>query len=82
VHYDGEPSRREEYRRFIAEGMCAGYAADDGVGLHFVGTDLARAVASRPGRRAWRVESRDGKVTETPLETMDLGARAPALAAA
>jgi dipeptidase E len=82
VHYDGEPSRREEYRRFIAEGMSGGYAADDGVGLHFVGTELACAVASRPGRRAWRVEARDGEVTETPLETMDLGARTPALAAA
>jgi peptidase E len=82
VHYDGEPSRREEYRRFIAEGMCAGYAADDGVGLHFVGTELACAVASRPGRRAWHVSACDGEVTETPLETMDLGDRLPALAAA
>jgi dipeptidase E len=81
VHYDGEPSRREGYRRFVAEGMCPGYAADDGAALHFLGTELHRVVASRPGRRGWRVSLRGGRVVERRLPTVDL--RAPvALAAA
>jgi peptidase E len=81
VHYDGERARREEYRRFVGDGMRPGYAADDGVGLHFVGTELARVVASRPGRRGWRVDVVDGEVVEEPLETIRLGGGA-ALAAA
>ena len=74
VHYDGEPCRRQEYRRFIRDGMCAGYAADDGAALHFVGTDLHRVVASRPGKRGWRVALRGDRVVERKLATVDLGA--------
>ena len=74
VHYDGEPCRRQEYRRFIRDGMCAGYAADDGAALHFVGTDLHRVVASRPGKRGWRVALRGDRVVERKLPTVDLGA--------
>jgi hypothetical protein len=54
--------------------MCAGYAADDGAALHFVGTDLHRAVASRPGKRGWRVALRGDRVVERKLPTVDLGA--------
>ena len=55
-HYDSEEQRRPLYRRFVAEGTLApGYAADDGVGLHFVGTDFAEAVSFKPGAAAWRV---------------------------
>jgi len=74
VHYDGEPCRRQEYRRFVRDGMCAGYAADDGAALHFVGTDLHRVVASRPGKRGWRVALRGDRVVERKLPTVDLGA--------
>src|SRR5690349_6284704 len=35
VHYDAEPERRAEYRRFVGDGMLPGYAADDGAALHF-----------------------------------------------
>ncbi|MGZ6644254.1 MAG: Type 1 glutamine amidotransferase-like domain-containing protein [Solirubrobacteraceae bacterium] len=82
VHYDGEPTRREAYHRMVGDGMCAGYAADDGAALHFVGNDLHRAVASRAGRRCYRVARRGGEVVETPLETIDLGAPAPIALAA
>ena len=75
VHYDGEPARRTEYRRFVGDGMRPGYAAEDGVGLHFVGADLHRVVTSRPGRRAYRVSAfDDGSVVEEPLEAEELGA--------
>ena len=57
VHYDGEPgAARGVPRCGRATAMRAGYAADDGVALHFVGTDLARVVSSRRGRAAYRVE--------------------------
>jgi len=62
-HYDGEELRRPVYRRLVDEGFPAGYAVDDGVGLHFVGTELAETVTSREGATAYRVESG----TETPL---------------
>jgi hypothetical protein len=81
VHYDGEPCRRQEYRRFVREGMRAGYGADDGAALHFVGTDLHRVVASRPGKRAWHVSLKGDRVIERKLSAVDLGAPV-ALAAA
>jgi dipeptidase E len=81
VHYDGELCRRQEYRRFVREGMRAGYGADDGAALHFVGTDLHRVVASRAGKRAWHVSLKGDRVVERKLPAVDLGAPV-ALAAA
>ena len=42
-HYDGEERRRPIYRRLVDDGFPPGYAADDGAGLHFVGTELAQS---------------------------------------
>jgi dipeptidase E len=68
VHYDAEPARRAEYHRFVAAGMRPGFAADDGVALHFRGTLLERAVSSRREARAYRVEPAcDSAVVEVPL---------------
>ena len=55
-HYDGEELRRPRYRELVDGGFPAGYAAEDGVGLHFAGTELAEVVAVEPGKRAYRVE--------------------------
>jgi peptidase E len=63
-HYDGEERRRPVYQELVAGGFPAGIAADDAVGLHFVGTELQEAVASREGSRAYRVEPG----LETPME--------------
>ena len=63
-HYDGEELRRPVYTRLVGEGFPAGIAADDGVGVHFVGTELAEVVSVRDERTAYRVEG-DG---ESPLE--------------
>jgi peptidase E len=62
-HYDAEELRRPVYRRLVDEGFPPGYAADDGVGLHFVGTELAEVVTARVGATAYRVEPG----SETPL---------------
>jgi peptidase E len=76
VHYDAEPARREEYHRFVGDGMRPGFAVEDGVALHFMGRCLERAVSSRPDGRAFRVEPEpDGRVRETALEVDYLGRR-------
>jgi dipeptidase E len=65
-HYDGEPERRPTYTRLVQqEGFPAGYAADDGAAVHFVGTELAECVASRPGASVYWV----GPDGEIPLAT-------------
>jgi peptidase E len=64
-HYE---LRRDAYLGFVGAGMRPGYAAEDGVALHWVGAGLSAVVGSRPGRRAYRVEVADGAVVETPLE--------------
>ena len=57
VHDDlGDQPRRERYRTAVATGeLPPGHATEDGVGLHYVGTELAEAVTVVPGARAWRV---------------------------
>jgi peptidase E len=57
VHDDlTDQPRRETYRRLVASGaLPAGYATEEGVGLHYVGTQLAEAVTMRAGARAWDV---------------------------
>lgn len=60
-HYDSEARRRPLYQRLIREGRLApGYAADDGVGLHYVDGVLREAVRDRDGVSAWRVDT-DGE---------------------
>ena len=54
-HYDGEALRRPRYRELVESGFPEGVAADDGVGLHYVGTDLREVVTCRPGAAAYRV---------------------------
>ena len=59
-HYDGEEQRRPRYRELVDQGFPEGIAADDGVGLHYMGTDLEEIVTCRQGATAYRV-SRDGE---------------------
>lgn len=67
-HYDAETTRRPAYHRFVQEGLADGYAADDYVGLHYVGTELHEVVTSRANASGYRVEKIDGRVVETRLE--------------
>lgn len=59
-HYDGEERRRPRYHELVEGGFAEGIAADDGVALHYVGTELGEVVTCRPGAAAYRV-SRDGE---------------------
>lgn len=73
-HYDGEAERRPTYHRLVGDGtLGAGYAADDGVALHFRGVDLIEPVSSTRGAAAYRVELVDGQVLERELGTRYLG---------
>jgi peptidase E len=68
-HYDGEERRRPRYRELVDGGFAEGIAADDGVALHFLGTELREIVTCRPGAAAYRV-TREG---EEKLEARLLG---------
>ena len=69
-HYDGEVERRPAYQSFIRDGRIgSGYAADDGVALHFIDEELQHVVSSRPDAHGYRVD----KEKETQLSTLYLG---------
>jgi dipeptidase E len=73
-HYDSEAGRRPTYHELIAKGsLPSGYAAEDGVGLHFTGTQLAHIVSSRTGARAYHVQLIGSQVIETELTPRYLG---------
>jgi dipeptidase E len=75
-HYDSEPARRPAFRRLVAGGRIAGgVAADDGAALHFVGTRLARVVASRPRSRGYALHRAGKRAVERRLKTDYLGIR-------
>ena len=74
-HYDGETQRRPTYHRLLSQGKIVnGYATDDGVALHFINNELSNIVSSRPTAMAYSVVCEKGKVTETPLTPIYLGA--------
>ena len=60
-------ARRPVYQELVAGGFPAGLAADDGVGLHFVGTELKEAVSVLEGANAYRVESGSETTIEARL---------------
>jgi dipeptidase E len=68
-HYDGEERRRPVYRELVAGGFPSGIAADDAVGLHYVGAELREVVTTRADSRAYCV----GPGAETPIEPRILG---------
>lgn len=75
VHDDlADQPRRAAYRAAVAGGAIgAGYATEDGVGLHYTGTELAEAVSVIDGSRAWHVVPDErGGYDETPLDPRPL----------
>ncbi len=74
VHYNAEPGRRTAFRDAVADGIAPGYGAGDSSALHFVGTELADVVSSRPGACASFVSVDDtGIIRERELEVRYLG---------
>src|ERR1700744_5100663 len=52
VHYNEEAGRRTAFLDAIGDGFPSGFGVGDGAALHFVGSELAEVVASRPGALA------------------------------
>ena len=77
VHYNNEPGRRSSFMDAVAAGLPAGYGVSDAAALHFVGTELAEVISSRPEARASYVcpDGRGGAV-EHELAIRYLGAPA------
>lgn len=80
VHYEEELGRRTAFMQAIADGMPPGYGASDAAALHFIGTELAEVVSSRPGARA-RFVYADGEAgtVERELAVRYLGSPAEAV---
>jgi len=78
VHYNNEPRRRAAYLDAVGDGMPSGYGLDDYAGLLWEGEGTPSALTARRGARAYRVTSREGEVTESPLPARFLPAPAPA----
>jgi dipeptidase E len=72
-HYDTEERRRPVYQRLVQDGFPEGYAADEGVGLHFAGTSLREAVSSRPEGSAYELSLDDGHLNERTIAPRLLG---------
>jgi peptidase E len=70
VHYDSDPQRRPLLHKLVADGtLRAGYAADEAVGLHYVGIEFVQAVSYIDGRGAYDVTPDGaGGVKETRIE--------------
>ncbi|HZG95748.1 MAG TPA: peptidase E [Mycobacteriales bacterium] len=68
-HYDGEVRRRPRLHEFVAAGFPDCYAADNFSATHFVGTELAEAIASNDGATVYRVTGGPDGVQEEALPT-------------
>ncbi|MGA2454120.1 MAG: peptidase E [Solirubrobacteraceae bacterium] len=74
VHADGEPERLPVWLAAVRDGtLPGGWALDDGVGLLFRGEQVERAVSSRPGADAQRVDAIEGELMRKRLAVELLG---------
>ncbi len=74
VHADGEPERLPVWLAHVRnDTIPGGWALDDGVGLLFRGQKLDRAVSSRPGAGAQRVDAIAGELLRKRVEVELLG---------
>ncbi len=69
VHADSEPERLPAWLKAIETGeLPGGWAADDGVGFVFRGTELERVVSSRPAAGALRCDAVAGELVRRRVE--------------
>jgi dipeptidase E len=55
--------------------MIDGYAADDWVGLHFVGSNLHQVVSAKPSANAYELSRNDAGFQEIVIKPMLLESR-------
>jgi dipeptidase E len=68
-HYSAEADRRPAYHQLLHSGrIAAGYAVDDGAGVHFAGEAPRAVVAVVENATARRVAVHGSGIQETPLD--------------
>ena len=73
-HYDKRGELRKSYRKMISSGeLDSGYGVQDGVALHYVGTELKYVISSDPDARAFHVKKSGFRVTEKEIKPTYLG---------
>ncbi|HJY63587.1 MAG TPA: Type 1 glutamine amidotransferase-like domain-containing protein [Ignavibacteria bacterium] len=73
-HYDKRGELRKAYRKMISTGeLAGGYGVQDGVALHYIGTELKYVVSSVHGSMAFHVRKSGFRVTEKELKPAYLG---------
>jgi peptidase E len=79
VHYDSDAGRRPLIHQLVADGtLPTAHCTDDGVGLHYRGTELVEATSEIDGKAAYLV-TRDGDAAvETRIEPRRLPPVRPA----
>jgi peptidase E len=74
VHYNEEKGRREGFLDAIGDGMPAGFGVGDSAAIHFVDTEVAEVVSSKPRASAsFIARAPDGVVVERELPVRYLG---------
>ena len=73
-HYDKRGELRTAYRKMISSGeIDSGYGVQDGVALHYVGTELKYVVSSIPDAKAYHVKKASFRVKEKEIKPAYLG---------
>ncbi|MCB0327364.1 MAG: peptidase E [Bdellovibrionales bacterium] len=60
-HYDSEVERKPRYHQLLKQGMKPGFAAEDGVALHFKNEVFYQAISNRPDGQAFEVSAEGEK---------------------
>ena len=69
-HYSNELNRRPDVHRLLkSKTLPAGIGVDDGVAVLFEGEEIAEAVATRQGAKAYSVQLENKQIVEAPIET-------------
>lgn len=73
-HYDKRGELRKAYRKMISAGeLDSGYGVQDGVALHYCGTDLRYVISGTPDGKAFFVKKSGFRVTEKEIKPTYLG---------
>ena len=73
-HYDKRGELRTAYRKMISSSeISGGYGVQDGVALHYIGTELKHVVSSVPDAKAFYVKKPGFRVTEKEIKPRYLG---------
>ena len=73
-HYDNRGELRKAYRKMISSGeLSSGYGVQDGVALHYCGTELKYIVSGSPDAKAFYVKKSGFRATEKEISPTYLG---------